>query len=215
MILKCDQEPAIKDLQSEIRKELWDELKCAARSIQEEIRDVRAKIERKEKLSLKLAERDLALCKQIKELSEKQAKVRTDRLKTMQGVSNLQAELEQIVEKCFSMPNVEDELPQPSSVPNELWASKDWKAMETAQGNGEQLKKRMAQLAGVNVPEADTENNIHGGGGAASDGGPTPQPGNTPEDAVVMLYLREKRKRLGVLEEEVLAIVESIKKLKR
>ena len=153
--------------------------KFATKTNAEKIRDVKAKIERKEKLSLKLAERDLALCKQIKELSEKQSKVRTDRLKTMQGVSILQAELEQIVEKCFSMPNVEDELPQPSSVPNELWASKDWKAMETEQGKGEQLKKRMAQLAGVNVPEADTENNIHGGGGAASDGGPTPQPAYT------------------------------------
>eukprot|EP00973_Karenia_brevis_P093693 12418603-Karenia_brevis.AAC.1 len=36
VIIKCDQEPAIKELQSEIRREMWEELKKAAR----EVRDV-------------------------------------------------------------------------------------------------------------------------------------------------------------------------------
>eukprot|EP00973_Karenia_brevis_P074863 10403979-Karenia_brevis.AAC.1 len=31
IIIKCDQEPAIKDLQSEIKREMWEELKKAAK----------------------------------------------------------------------------------------------------------------------------------------------------------------------------------------
>ena len=45
IVIKCDQEPAIKDLQKEIRQEMWKELKQAAQDIREELGEDRVRVE--------------------------------------------------------------------------------------------------------------------------------------------------------------------------